>query len=123
METRTIATDWKTWALGVFFVIAMATSGATYTNLGNRVATLEIAQRSDDDLRVAAIQATAIQVAVLQDQMKNIQSGLDDMKDNQALLLKKIDLLLGGVHRDSTRWNQEMNQYIESTAPKQAGKR
>jgi cell division protein FtsB len=34
-------TDWKTWALGILFTLFLATGGATYNSIDNRVTTLE----------------------------------------------------------------------------------
>lgn len=98
--------DWKTYLLGVFFTIIMASCGMVYSGTTARITNIETIQADNAE----TVKTTAVQIAVLQESMKDLQKSIDKLDASQTQLLDKMDVLLTGIARDSKRWNDEMDR-------------
>lgn len=98
---------WKTYALGVLFVITSATSGIAYNNAMTRIDSLEATR----DAQVQVAQKTAVRLAVLQNSLEEVKISLTNVEKSQNKLSDKIDRLVTNALKDSQRWNMEMDHF------------
>jgi hypothetical protein len=99
--------DWKTYLLGIFLTISMATSSIVYSNAIDRVEKVELAQTQADKAAVSA----AVNLAVVQATLEEMKLSLAKMDHNQDKLVEKLDTLVSNTIRDSRRWNDEMDKF------------
>lgn len=84
MSNGTNGNGWKTWALGIMFTLFLATGGATYNSMDNRVTAIE----SKDLSHVATVVDVAVlkkSLEVISAQQAEATQAMKDLKEQQRL--------------------------------------
>jgi hypothetical protein len=84
----------------------MSLTGIMCNTVVNRFEKVEAAQI--DTAKEA--KDTAVQIAVLQETLKELAVSLDKLDVKQTIIIDKMEIIMLGLAKDSKRWNEEMDR-------------